>query len=72
MRFNSSKYNQHWNNKVLGELGEFQRGKSRHRPRNDQALFEKGIYPLIQTGEIKEANLYIREHTENYNELGLS
>jgi type I restriction enzyme S subunit len=72
MRFNSSKYNQHWNNKVLGELGEFQRGKSRHRPRNDQALFENGIYPLIQTGEIKEANLYIREHTENYNELGLS
>lgn len=56
----------------LSELGTFQRGKSRHRPRNDPALFADGIYPLVQTGEIKEANLYIRHHGATYNEFGLS
>ena len=72
MIINSSKYNSHWQNKRLSELGTFQRGKSRHRPRNDPALFADGIYPLVQTGEIKEASLYIRHHGATYNEFGLS
>jgi type I restriction enzyme S subunit len=72
MKFNSSKFNQHWQDKTLDDLGEFKRGKSRHRPRNDPALFENGQYPLVQTGEIKTANLYILEHTEAYNDFGLS
>ncbi|MFM6272632.1 MAG: restriction endonuclease subunit S, partial [Dolichospermum sp.] len=57
---------------LSSELGKFQRGKSKHRPRNDQVLFENGIYPLVQTGDIKEANLYIQQHKEAYNEIGLS
>ncbi len=72
MKLNESKYNQHWQNKVLNELGDFQRGKSRHRPRNDVALFENGIHPLVQTGEVKEANLYITKHFTAYNDFGLA
>lgn len=72
MRLNASKYNQHWQDKTLNELGDFQRGKSRHRPRNDPALFSGGKHPLIQTGEIKEANLYIKAHSAAYNDFGLA
>lgn len=72
MIFNSSKYNTHWHDKKLSDLGKFQRGKSKHRPRNDSKLFKDGLYPLIQTGEIKEANLYILQHKATYNEFGLS
>ena len=72
MRLNASQYNQHWQDKTLNELGDFQRGKSRHRPRNDVALFSGGKHPLIQTGEIKEANLYITAHSAAYNDFGLA
>ncbi|WP_298610019.1 restriction endonuclease subunit S [uncultured Thiothrix sp.] len=71
MKFNSSKYNEHWQDKKLDELGTFNRGKSKHRPRNDPALFVNGKYPLIQTGEVKAANLFIRSHTDKYNDFGL-
>jgi type I restriction enzyme S subunit len=72
MIFNSSKYNAEWGTKPLYDLGKFQRGKSRHRPRNDPKLFANGSYPLVQTGEVKAANLYIRSHETTYNEFGLS
>jgi len=72
MSLNFSKYNQHWQDKKLNELGTFQRGKSRHRPRNDPHLFLNGSYPLVQTGEIKEANLFIKNHKESYNDFGLA
>ena len=71
MIFNQSKLNKQWEIKALSELGDFTRGKSSHRPRNDPKLFQNGIYPFIQTGDIKEANLYLEHHTENYNEFGL-
>jgi type I restriction enzyme S subunit len=72
MIFNSSKYNADWHDKKLANLGTFQRGKSRHRPRNSPKLFENGAYPLVQTGEVKAANLYIRSHEACYNDFGLS
>lgn len=72
MIFNQSDFNSHWSIKALSQLGIFQRGKSRHRPRNDKTLFIDGVYPFIQTGEVKEANLYIENHKENYNKKGLS
>ena len=72
MIFNKSKFNDHWSTRVLSDLGTFQRGKSRHRPRNDKALFENGIYPLVQTGEVKAANLCINSHTDTYNDFGLA
>ena len=72
MIFNESQYNEHWQNKTLSNLGTFQRGKSRHRPRNDKALFVNGTHPLVQTGEVKAANLYIRNHSAAYNDFGLA
>lgn len=72
MIYNDSKYNKDWQIKELNQLGTFNRGKSKHRPRNDKALFTDGKYPLIQTGEIKEANLFINSHTDMYNDFGLN
>ena len=55
---------------TLPELGEFGRGVSKHRPRNDPKLLG-GKYPLIQTGDVAAANLYITEYSNSYSELGL-
>ena len=40
----------------LANLGDLERGKSKHRPRNAPELFG-GPYPFIQTGEVKGATL---------------
>lgn len=55
---------------TLPELGEFGRGISKHRPRNDPKLLG-GKYPLIQTGDVAAANLYITSYDSTYSELGL-
>ena len=60
-----------WPVKTLGELGELDRGRSRHRPRNDPALLG-GSYPLIQTGDIANSGGRITEYTQTYSELGLN
>ena len=54
------------------EIGEFGRGKSKHRPRNDPSLFNPGIYPLIQTGEVSRAGKFITEVHSYYSEVGLA
>ncbi|TBB88082.1 restriction endonuclease subunit S [Rhizobium ruizarguesonis] len=54
------------------DLGILERGKSRHRPRNDPKLYQPGIYPLVQTGEVARANGIIDEFHSKYSELGLS
>ena len=71
MIYNESKYNKSWSVDKLNDLGDFSRGKSKHRPRNDERLFVDGKYPFIQTGDIKDANLYIKNHTQEYGEFGL-
>lgn len=60
-----------WEITSLSELGTFSRGKSKHRPRNDARLFEGGKYPLVQTGDVKAANLYITKNDSYYNDFGL-
>lgn len=72
MIYNETRYNSHWNTKKLSELGLFARGKSKHRPRDDERLYEGGGYPLIQTGDVKAANLYITNHEQEYGEFGLA
>lgn len=72
MNYNETRYNSHWNTKKLSDLGVFARGKSKHRPRDDERLYEGGGYPLIQTGEVKAANLYITKHEQEYGEFGLA
>lgn len=60
-----------WEQKCLDELGAISRGKSKHRPRNDPSLYN-GKYPFIQTSDVKNANFYITEYSQTYNEKGLS
>ena len=56
--------------KRLAELGSLDRGISQHRPRNAPELLG-GPYPLIQTGEVANAGLYITGYSNTYSELGL-
>ena len=59
----------------LGETGELKRGKSKHRPRNDENLFMNGIHPFIQTGDVaKSKNTGYVIYTVNgyYNDFGLA
>lgn len=56
--------------KKLSETGELKRGMSKHRPRNAPELLG-GPYPLIQTGDVANSNIYIREYHQTYSELGL-
>lgn len=60
-----------WEKKTLDQLGSVSRGKSKHRPRNDPKLFG-GRYPFIQTADVKNANFYITEYSDTYNETGLA
>ena len=60
-----------WNVCSIDELGSANRGKSKHRPRNDVILFG-GLYPFIQTSDVKNANLYISEYDTTYSEIGLA
>ncbi|WP_210081500.1 restriction endonuclease subunit S [Pantoea endophytica] len=55
----------------LPDLGELARGKSKHRPRNDPALYVDGKYPLVQTGDVSRSNGNIKTFTALYNELGV-
>ena len=57
--------------KKLDDLGSFGRGKSQHRPRDDAKLFLNGKYPLIQTGNVTNSNLYLSKHKFCYNDFGL-
>jgi type I restriction enzyme, S subunit len=59
------------NEYILTDLGSVNRGKSKHRPRNDKSLFG-GKYPFIQTGEVKSANFYLNTYSETYNDKGLA
>lgn len=59
-----------WGKKTLDQLGSVARGKSKHRPRNDERLFG-GDYPFIQTADVKESGLYLTNYSQTYNEFGL-
>ena len=59
-----------WEVRRLGEVGVLDRGRSRHRPRNDPALLD-GPYPLIQTGDVANCDGEVREFSQSYSELGL-
>lgn len=60
-----------WDLLPFSAVGTLDRGKSRHRPRNDPALLG-GIHPLIQTGEVANSRGYIKEHSATYSDLGLA
>lgn len=60
-----------WLPKSFPELGELARGKSKHRPRNDQRLFGDQ-YPFIQTGEVANSAGRIKTAKVFYSDFGLA
>lgn len=66
------KKDENWESRQLKDIAlVFGRGKSKHRPRNWDGLFG-GDYPFIQTGEIRNANKYVSEYSQTYNDVGLA
>jgi type I restriction enzyme S subunit len=61
-----------WHWARFPELGAFGRGKSKHRPRNDPALYEGGKHLFIQTGDVARSEGVITSYTNKYNEFGLA
>lgn len=60
-----------WEVKKLESLGDLGRGVSKHRPRNAPELLG-GTMPLIQTGDVANANYLIRDYASTYSELGVA
>lgn len=60
-----------WTWATMPQLGELNRGKSKHRPRDDQSLYG-GPYPFIQTGDVRRSDSSITEFTQTYSEVGLA
>lgn len=54
----------------LSSIGELDRGKSKHRPRDEPSLYG-GPYPFIQTGDIAQSNGWITRYGQTYSEKGL-
>lgn len=59
-----------WKKMKFSELGALDRGVSKHRPRNAPELLG-GSHPLIQTGEVANADLFIRKYSHTYSDFGL-
>ena len=59
-----------WRWTTLSQIGELNRGKSKHRPRNAPLLYG-GQYPFVQTGDVKHANSLIQDYNLTYSEEGL-
>lgn len=55
----------------FGEVGNLDRGKSRHRPR-DASILYGGPYPFIQTGDVANSGGRIRSYSSTYSEAGLA
>ncbi len=56
---------------TLPQLGELNRGKSKHRPRNDPRLLG-GPYPFVQTGDIRHSQGLVTYHSQTYTGYGLA
>ncbi|MBC8333074.1 MAG: restriction endonuclease subunit S [Anaerolineae bacterium] len=56
---------------TMPQIGELNRGKSKHRPRNAPHLYG-GPYPFVQTGDVRHANGILREYSQTYSEDGLA
>lgn len=60
-----------WKIQKISSLGEFDRGKSKHRPR-DAAHLYGGPYPFIQTGDVTNSDGRITNFRQTYSEAGLA
>jgi type I restriction enzyme S subunit len=60
-----------WPMRKLEDVATVDRGRSRHRPRDDKALYN-GSYPFIQTSEVANSGGLITQYTTTYSEFGLA
>ena len=60
-----------WEIQKISALGDFDRGKSKHRPRDAKHLYG-GPYPFIQTGDITNSGGRILAYRQTYSEAGLA
>lgn len=60
-----------WTWATFPQLGEFGRGKSKHRPRDDARLYG-GDYPFLQTGTVRASNGMITTYDNTYSDFGLA
>jgi type I restriction enzyme S subunit len=66
-----SEFNGNWKTQKLSDVATVKRGVSKHRPRNAKFLYG-GDFPFIQTGDIRNAGLYITEFTQTYSKKGVA
>jgi type I restriction enzyme S subunit len=59
-----------WIWSTLSQIGELNRGISKHRPRDDPKLYG-GPYPFIQTGDVRHATGTLKSYSQTYSEEGL-
>lgn len=55
----------------MPQIGDFGRGKSKHRPRNDPRLYG-GLYPFVQTGIVAASQGKIARFDQSYTDFGLA
>lgn len=60
-----------WRVQKISALGEFDRGKSKHRPR-DAAHLYGGPYPFVQTGDVTNSGGRITTFRQTYSDAGLA
>ncbi|MER5772839.1 restriction endonuclease subunit S [Streptomyces sp. NPDC002039] len=60
-----------WQEASLIDLGSVERGRSRHRPRNDSRLFGEEM-PFFQTGDVKAATLHMTSAGQYYSDFGVA
>jgi len=60
-----------WVWSTITQLGELNRGKSKHRPRNDPSLYG-GDHPFVQTGDVRAADGLLTTYKQTYSDKGLS
>ncbi|MCY4363292.1 MAG: restriction endonuclease subunit S [Gammaproteobacteria bacterium] len=60
-----------WEVVPLGEIGQIERGKFSHRPRNEPRFYG-GNYPFVQTGDVSNCDGYVRSYSQTLNEEGLA
>lgn len=59
-----------WEQRKFHEIGALNRGKSKHRPRNDVRLYN-GEFPFIQTGDVAKAGLFLTKYSQTYSDFGI-
>ena len=60
-----------WEVVPLDEIGQIERGKFSHRPRNEPRFYG-GDYPFVQTGDVSNCDGYVRSYTQTLNDEGLA